>query len=340
MESNIINKDYLIISNPIKIGEHYWNEDIIPLVSISCITYNHANFIRDALDGFLMQETAFKVEILIHDDASTDNTAEIIREYESKYPKLIKPIYQKENQYSQSGFDFSHRELARAQGKYIALCEGDDYWIDPLKLQQQVDFLEANPDYGLVYTLAKVYIEKNKIFKKRPIGKSKESFKELIVGNTIPSLTVMFHKNVYIDYIKEIQPIEKGWLMGDYSLWLYIVCKGRMKMLNSISGVYRVLNNSASHSTDFNKELKFIEGTHKIRLFFIKNTGYGLIEPIVWDAYFYEKLILYVLKSEKDIYELRNEILSRNIYSLKILLILLISKFGLFRKALKIYWLR
>ena len=115
-------------------------EDII--VSIITLTYNHEPYIRECLDGNLMQQTSFKFELLIHDDASTDNTANIIREYAAKYPNIIKPIYQTENQYSQKVPIGCTYLYPRAQGKYIALCEGDDYWTDPLKLQKQVDFLE------------------------------------------------------------------------------------------------------------------------------------------------------------------------------------------------------
>lgn len=108
-----------------------------PLVSICCITYNHAPYIRQCLEGFLIQKTTFPFEILIHDDASTDGTADIIREYEARYPHLIKPIYQVENQYSKGTKISSTYNYPRAKGKYIALCEGDDYWTDPLKLQNK-----------------------------------------------------------------------------------------------------------------------------------------------------------------------------------------------------------
>ena len=104
------------------------------LVSICCITYNHEDYIADAIEGFLMQKTDFKYEVLIHDDASTDRTAEIIRKYERKFPNLIKPIYQTENQHSK-GIKVGKYNIERALGKYIALCEGDDYWVDPCKLQ-------------------------------------------------------------------------------------------------------------------------------------------------------------------------------------------------------------
>ena len=118
-----------------------------PLVSISCITYNHAPFIRECFEGFLMQKTDFEFEILVHDDASNDGTAEIIKEYEQKYPHLFRVIYQTENQYSKGIRGMMARfNFPRARGKYIALCEGDDYWTDPYKLQKQVDFLEGNED--------------------------------------------------------------------------------------------------------------------------------------------------------------------------------------------------
>ena len=118
-------------------------------VSVCTITYNHAPYIRQCLDAILMQKTSFPFEMLIHDDASTDGTADIIREYEALYPDIIKPIYQTENQYSK-GITFTSKfNYERARGKYIAMCEGDDYWTDPLKLQKQVDFLETHPDYSI-----------------------------------------------------------------------------------------------------------------------------------------------------------------------------------------------
>ena len=115
------------------------------VVSTYCLAYNHEKFIRDALEGFVSQKTNFRYEVLVHDDASTDGTARIIREYEEKYPDIIKPIYQKENQYSK-GIDIVGTIITpRLKGTYIAICEGDDYWTDPEKLQRQVDILEAMP---------------------------------------------------------------------------------------------------------------------------------------------------------------------------------------------------
>lgn len=124
-----------------------WNNNKNLLVSIQCCTYNQDKYISDALDGFLLQKTTFPFEVIVHDDASTDRTADIIREYEKKYPDIIKPIYEKENQYSKHDGSLSKIVQNASKGKYIAFCEGDDYWIDENKLQMQVDFLEKNPEY-------------------------------------------------------------------------------------------------------------------------------------------------------------------------------------------------
>lgn len=120
-----------------------------PLVSIKCTVFNHEKYLRQCLDGFVMQKTNFPFEAIVHDDASTDHSADIIREYAAKYPNIIKPIYETENQYSKHDGSLARildSELDKSGCKYIAVCEGDDYWIDPLKLQKQVDFLESHTD--------------------------------------------------------------------------------------------------------------------------------------------------------------------------------------------------
>ena len=140
---------FSFLEKPVRIADQVWSPEVKPFVSISCITFNHENYVRDAIEGFLMQETTFPVEILMHDDASTDGTASIIREYEARHPSIFKVIYQKENQYSKKvkiGFTYQY---PRVKGKYYATCEGDDYWTDPLKLQKQVGFLETHPDFTL-----------------------------------------------------------------------------------------------------------------------------------------------------------------------------------------------
>lgn len=124
-------------------------EHSAPLVSIVCDTYNHAPYIRDALDGFLMQKTDFPFEIIVHDDASTDGTADIVREYEAARPGLFRCVYRAENMYSKDPKILEHYVFPLARGKYVAICEGDDFWTRPDKLQKQISYMESHPDCTL-----------------------------------------------------------------------------------------------------------------------------------------------------------------------------------------------
>ena len=118
-------------------------------VSVYCLTYNHEKYIRKTLDGFVMQKTSFPFEVIVHDDASTDGTAAIVKEYEEKYPSIIKGIYQKENQKSQGVNIYVKHILPLIHGRYVASCEGDDFWINENKLQMQYDAMEAHPECSL-----------------------------------------------------------------------------------------------------------------------------------------------------------------------------------------------
>jgi glycosyltransferase involved in cell wall biosynthesis len=141
------------------------NEEI--QVSIICLVYNHKKYLRKCLEGFVMQKTCFKFEVLIHDDASTDGSQDIIKEYEEKYPDIIKPIYQTENQYSKNKPIIGVHLYPKAKGKYLAFCEGDDYWTDPLKLQKQFDILEKNRNCSISTHLVLCINENGSINKKR-----------------------------------------------------------------------------------------------------------------------------------------------------------------------------
>jgi len=180
-------------------------KDIV--VSICCLSYNHGPYIAGALEGFLMQKTNFAFEVLIHDDASTDQTVQIIKKYEQEYPEIIKPIYQTENQWSKGFRSLSVTlNFPRAKGEYIAICEGDDYWTDPLKLQKQVDFLENHPDYILCsggYTAVNGNTEQTHVLDTVPgVSQSTDhngftfELKDTIDKWIIKTLTVMFRNRV------------------------------------------------------------------------------------------------------------------------------------------------
>ena len=135
------------------------------LVAIHCLVYNHEPYLRDCLEGFVMQQTNFPFVAIVHDDASTDGSAAIIREYEEKYPNIIKPIYEKENQWRKGTLTKVMNTAIEAIGaKYVAMCEGDDYWTDPLKLQKQVDFMEANPEYSITSHRYTIYNHEERVF--------------------------------------------------------------------------------------------------------------------------------------------------------------------------------
>jgi glycosyltransferase involved in cell wall biosynthesis len=232
-----------------------------PLVSICCITYNHEPYIEDALEGFLIQETNFPFEILIHDDASTDQTADIIREYEARYPTLIKPIYQTENQYSQCNKP-GRINRKRAKGEYIALCEGDDYWTDPLKLQIQVDFLEKHPDYVITFHPC-VSFDKRGINKKNlSAAKRKLSKEELRKAHPIHTRTVCFRNCIH-----NFPPEKSTARVGDLFMWSLLSEFGKGKFLKNIKpAYYRIHENGIFSSVNSSVRLDMLMST-KMALF-------------------------------------------------------------------------
>lgn len=214
------------------------------LVSICSITYNHASYIRQCLDGFLMQKCDFDYEVLIHDDASSDSTVEIIKEYQELYPNIIKPIFQVENQYSQGVRNIQSRyNFSRAKGKYIAMCEGDDYWTDPLKLQKQVAALTKNTNASLCCHAWKVVDEKGNIisnyepngFVKPTLSQKSFSLKEFIEMWITKTLTVMFRKDLL--NVEEIWKYDKP---VDKHLYYSLLKVGSGVFINEIMGAYRI----------------------------------------------------------------------------------------------------
>lgn len=210
------------------------------LVSISCITYNHAPYIRQCLDGFLMQQTNFAFEVLIHDDCSTDGTTEIIKEYEAKYPEIIKPMYEEENQYQQGRPSGSYIwNFPRAIGKYIAMCEGDDYWIDPLKLQKQVDFMEENSEYTMCCSDAVVKTNESELDWKRYVKDITIPVEDIILGGGlfIQTATFLFKHDLILE--NRYSYFAEQCHVSDYLLQIFAALNGKVYWFSDKMAVYR-----------------------------------------------------------------------------------------------------
>lgn len=223
------------------------------LVSISCISFNHAKYIRQALDSFLNQKTDFKYEILIHDDASKDETADIIREYQLKYPDIILPILQTENQYSQGKHNISGIfNFPRARGKYIAMCEGDDFWCDENKLQKQVDYMEQHPNCSMCCHSAKIvqmddsFRTVNEIHTYRETRALEPS--EVIAKKiNFPTASLMFRR----EYAVKLPDWYFECPVGDIPLHLVMQMHGYVYYMDEIMSAYRTGDiNSWSNNMD------------------------------------------------------------------------------------------
>lgn len=263
-------------------------------VLVRCMTYNHSKYIKDALKGFAMQQTNFSFVCLVMDDASTDGEQDIIQKWMERecdmsraeiidIPTSIIIIVPhktnsfctfafyllKQNLYGDGNKKNNHVNPWREKCEYEAICEGDDYWIDSSKLQNQVSFLDSNLDYAMCYTKCKRYIQDNNRFENKDWGGPNVTFESFLRNNTIPTHTVLIRIRPYKEYNSRIDPLKRGWKMGDYPLWLYLSHEYKIKFLNSVTGVYRVLAESASHFSKEENYISFANSSTNIALFFI-----------------------------------------------------------------------
>lgn len=236
---------------------------IKPLVSIRCITYNHELYIRDALEGFVMQKTKFPFVAIVHDDASTDGTANIIREYADKYPDIIKPIFESENQYSKKDGTLTSimDKACEATGaKYVAMCEGDDYWTDPLKLQKQVDFLESHPYYSMCFHNVNFYdqcnsktIQRKGNYKNNHIAPTHD----IIMGGGAfcPTCSIVYR----YEKLNKFPDFAKKFSVGDYPLQIFLSILGNVMYFNEVFANYRInipTSWSAFNEKNISKEIR------------------------------------------------------------------------------------
>jgi glycosyltransferase involved in cell wall biosynthesis len=243
------------------------------LVSVHIVTYNQIQYIRQAIDSVLNQKVSFNYEIIIGDDHSNDGTTEILQEYAAKYPQKIRLLINEKNY----GFIYNWINVFKhCKGKYIAILEGDDFWTDEYKLQKQVDFLETNPDYGLVCSdYDRLYIPSQKVIKNfcqtmwggLPSGYIHD---KLIAPQNvlIQFLTTVFRRDLVEKYFDFNLAIERKWKTIDVALWIVLSKYSKVKYFPESMAVYRVLKTSISNSSNaFNKYI-FNLKTYDIYFYF------------------------------------------------------------------------
>lgn len=244
------------------------------MVSVVCLAYNAERYIAQCLDGFIMQKCNFKYEVVVHDDASTDGTAQIIKEYEKTYPDLIHAIFQKENQYSKSVRILTKYVYPNVKGKYIAICEGDDFWTDPFKLQKQYDALEDNPRCrmsihrvkGVKEDGSNAYISYPNFTLKTGVVLSKD-FVDYNCTNEYVFQTSSYFvlTEEEFKYQKENPTFKKVSATGDLARMFYFATKGDIYYIDDIMSCYR----HGSTSSDARKEMSG-KSEDKLRIHFNK----------------------------------------------------------------------
>ena len=221
-----------------------------PTVTVWCLTYNQKEFIKDALDGFVMQKTSFPFEVIVHDDASTDGTTDIVNDFAHKFPNIIKPMIETENQWQKGGLKhiISIMNEKHLRGKYIAFCEGDDFWTDPLKLQRQVDFLESHPDYSMCFHSAKKKYETNAMawIDCENIQDKDYDATDVFVNWTIPTASVLCRKEA-MDFYANLKHSE---LIQNYDIFIILSCAmvGKLRGMHEQMSVYRIQSEGLTYN--------------------------------------------------------------------------------------------
>lgn len=309
---------YEIPNNVVKYTPH-------PLVSVRTSAYNQGPYICQCIEGVLMQKTNFPIEYIIGEDFSSDETRDIVFRYARKYPNIIRVITADYN----VGSKANGRRCARlCRGKYIAICEGDDYWIDPLKLQKQVDFLETNPDYGLVFTdfhrffQKKSFLEKD-IFKEgiMPVYRTFEEHL-CIAGFLAPCSWV--YKREFLSFKRLVDVVD-----GSFVMMLNVMQRTKVHYMKETTVVYRILEESASHSKSYKKNIKFSKGVFEVQKYFIKECKVDdNLKKTIYLSY-YEKSFPYLFVMNESIEEItfaRNLLNSSKKVSIRIKVFLFLSK--------------
>ena len=237
-----------------------------PLVSVCVTTFNHEKWLGEALDAILSQVCNFGVEIILGEDCSSDNTLAICRDYAERYPDTIRLITSTEN----VGWRKNYRRCVEAaQGKYIAFCDGDDYWCDCNRLAEQVALLEQNTNIGLCYTLAERRDDKGTLVGYFPTGKGHTSLDALLHDWCVENCTTLARRDLVVAYYATEKPENRNeWRTEDLPMWLFVAAHSEVAYINRATAVHRVFPDSVSHSTSLAKRLAFCDSSSNIKLWF------------------------------------------------------------------------
>ena len=236
-----------------------------PLVSVCMTTYNHERYIAQAIESVLQQQTDFAVEVVVGEDCSTDNTLAICREYEAKYPDRVRVIASEIN----IGMHANYRRTIEAcRGEYVAMCDGDDWFSDPDKLQLQVDILRAE-GAAMCYTRSERRSDQDSVI--YPQGVLHTTFEDMLRLNTAENCTTLALRTKILEYYAEVEPQTKGWRTDDLPMWLWFSARQKITAIDCVTAVHRVLATSVSHSRQWQKQLDFCYSLDSIMLWFDEN---------------------------------------------------------------------
>lgn len=256
------------------------------MISVLMPTYNHERYISESITSFIKQKTSFPIELIINDDCSRDNTYKIALEFQSKYPDKIRVFKQEYNQGLLASYKFL---LNKAKGKYIAILESDDFYIDEFKLQKQFDFLEANPEYGLIGTNFQKVDENSNCFEitNKTFYKTLDDnwYSHFLCVQELGAVSVCFSKELFDKYCNIDDYIDKKFKTFDYPVWLSIAKHSKCKYLDDVTAAYRILGTSISNNKSFEKRIQFQDSVNDIQNYIVSKYGFDDLSEELFKEY-------------------------------------------------------
>ncbi len=243
------------------------------MVTVCVTTYNHAQWVAQALESILAQRTSFEVEVIVGDDCSTDSTVDVCRAYVERYPGRVRLLEAERNMGMRANY---RRTIKAARGEYIAMCDGDDFWCDEQKLQRQVEVLERDAEVGLCYSRSKRFHEGQNDEWVYPRGVMHCDFESLLFENTVDNVTAVARRSLVMQYYAEVRPEEHPeWLTDDQPMWLWVAARSKVVALERVTAAHRLLSESQSQSRDFSRRIAFCDSLMDISMWMDDKVGTG-----------------------------------------------------------------